>query len=110
MTGPPSGESARIDARLEENFGLVIGALEKQQATARVMQEVLRMILERLMPGESEGPTMGELLAQLIERVGNVGQRAKRILTKLEAIGQDLPANIVMLLNEERGPPAGEGS
>ncbi len=110
MAEPSASALARTEARVEGNFGLMLAGMEKQQGTARLMQETLKMILERLTPGESEGPTMGELLAQLIEVVGNVDQRARRILTRLEAIGQDLPANIVMLLNEERGPPAGEGS
>lgn len=89
---------------------MVLDALEKQRGITRLMQETLRMILEHLTPGESEGPTMGELLAQLIEVIGNVDQRAKRILARVETIGQGLPAEVVMLLNEERRPATGETS
>lgn len=69
------------------------------------MLEMIRAILERLTPDGSEGPTLGELLAQLIEMIGNVDVRAKRLLTRLEAMRHDLPANIVALPNQEPGQP-----
>jgi len=91
---------------MEENSGLVLAGMEKQQGVARLIQETLRMIPERLTRRESQGPTMGEMPARLIEVLGNVDRRAKRVLTQLEAIGQNLPADIVMLLNKECRPPA----
>ena len=53
---------------------------------------------------------MGELPARLIEGVGKVDQRARRILTRLGATEQNLPANIVMLLSEQRGLSGGKAS
>lgn len=44
------------------------------------MQEALRTAPECLMLRDGEGPTMGEMPARLIERVGKANQRARRIL------------------------------
>jgi len=62
------------------------------------------------MLGDCEGPHIGELLARLIEGIGKVDQRVRRILARLEATGLDLPANIVMRLSEERGRFEGNAS
>ena len=90
---------------MTEPSSSVLGGQESQRRNERVMLEMIRTILEWLTPEKGEGPTMGELLAQLIEMIGNVDVRAKRIMDRLEAMRHDLPANIVALLNEERGQP-----
>ena len=46
----------------------------------------------------------------LFEVTDNADRKATRILTRLEAIGQNLPADIVMLLYKERRPPMGKRS
>ena len=74
------------------------------------MQEPLWTAPECLMLRDSEGPTMGEMPARLIEGAGRVDQRARRVLAWLGATGQDLPANIVVLLSEERWPSGGKAS
>ena len=74
------------------------------------MQEALRTAPECLISRDSEGPTMGEMPARLIEGVGRVDQRARRILARLGTTGQDLSANIVVLFSEERGPSGGKAS
>lgn len=110
MAEPSTIALARFDARMEEHFERVLAGMEGQKVLLRAMNEGVEIILERLAPGENKGPTVGELLAQLVEAVGNVDLRARRILTRIEAIGQDLPANIVLLLNEERGGPSAKES
>lgn len=91
---------ARIEKRMEESFGLVLARMEKQREPARLTQETARTIRERLTPGESEKPALGEMPVLLIKVAGNADRRAARILTRLKASGQELPADIVMLLDE----------
>ena len=109
MTGLSATGLAGIETRMEESFGLVLEAMEKQQAIMRAMGDALRIILERLTPGESEGPTTGELPARPVEGVGNVDPRTRPIPARLEATRQEPPATIVMLPDEEHGTAAAKG-
>ncbi len=69
MTDGTSVILARMEARMEAS-----------QSFLRASGEPPKTILERLTLQQSDGSSMGELLTGLAARVGNVDQRAKRIL------------------------------
>lgn len=54
--------------------------MDASQSLLGADSELLKTILERLTPQQSDGPSMGELLTELVAGVGNVNQRTKRIL------------------------------
>lgn len=80
----------------------IIGTLEAQGETLRLIAERLGMILEKLTPEVSDGPTMQELLAELVTRVGDNGALLRRIDRRTESMAMSLPDDIVRAM---KGPP-----
>ena len=70
----------------------------------RLVVERMDLVIEKLHPGETEGPTLQELLAELVIRVGDNWLGIHRIDRRTESMADNLPRDIVMALT---GHPIG---
>ena len=74
----------------------------------RMIAERLGLVLEKLYPAETEGPTLQELLAEMVGRLGDNTVLLTRIDRRTETMASSLPDDIVRVLKD--GPGAnGDG-
>ena len=85
----------------------IIATLGAQSQMLRLIAEQLRVLLEKLTPEIGEGPTMQELLAELVVRVGDNGALLRRIDRRTESMVMDLPDDIVRAM---KGAPGANGN
>jgi len=93
-----AGQTALKDGQTE-----VINSLGAQSQLLRLIAEQLRILLEKLTPEVGEGPTMQELLAELVARVGGNGALLRRIDRRTESMAMDLPDDVVRAMKGTPG-------
>ena len=98
LTQLAAGQMALKDGQAE-----IIDALGAQSQLLRLIAEQLRILLEKLTPEIGEGPTMQELLAELVVRVGDNGALLRRIDRRTESMAMDLPSDVVRAMKGASG-------
>ena len=93
------GEQAELKAGQAE----IAGTLEAHGQLLRLVSEQLRIIIEKLTPEVGEGPTMQELLAELVARVGDNGARLRRIDRRTDSMATSLPDDVVRAIKGASG-------
>ncbi|WP_158803418.1 hypothetical protein [Acidisoma sp. L85] len=79
------------------------GALEAQGAILRLLSEQLGVVIEKLTPALDDGPTMQELLAELVARVGDNGVLLRRIDRRIDSMATSLPDDVVRAMKGASG-------
>jgi hypothetical protein len=81
--------------RLETGQEALTTAVAAQGQVLRSIHEQLALLLERLTPKITDGPTLQELLAELVGRVGDNGALLRRIARRTESMEMSLPDDVV---------------
>ena len=78
-------------------------ALDAQGELLRSIVERLGLILEKLYPEAAEGPTLQELLAEMVVRLGDQSVLLNRIDRRAESMASSLPADVVRAITSASG-------
>ena len=89
--------------RLESGQEALTTAVTAQGEVLRSIAEQLALVLERLTPQASDGPTLQELLAELVGRVGDNGALLRRIDRRTESMAKSLPDDVVRVMTGASG-------
>jgi uncharacterized membrane protein YccC len=81
----------------------IAGTLEANGQILRLLSEQLRIIIEKLTPDVGDGPTLQELLAELVARVGDNGAFLRRIDRRTESMATTLPDDLVRAIGRASG-------
>jgi hypothetical protein len=81
----------------------IAGILEAQGAILRPLSEQLGVVIEKLTPALDDGPTMQELLAELVARVGDNGALLRRIDRRTDSMATSLPDDVVRAMKGTSG-------
>lgn len=76
----------------------------------RVIVERLGLIVEKLYPEETEGPTLQELLTELVSRVGDNGILIRRIDRRTESMALSLPDDVARAVKGGSGAAGNDGA
>ena len=101
-----SSALARIEtgqAELRTGQEAIAKALEGQGELLRSIVERLGLILEKLYPEATEGPTLQELLAEMVARLGDQSVLLNRIDRRTESMASSLPADVVRAITGASG-------
>jgi hypothetical protein len=85
----------------------IIETLNTQAQVLRLIAERLGVIIEKLTPEVGEGPSMQELLAELVVRVGDNAALLRRIDRRTESMAMSLPDDVVRAM---KGPTGTNGN
>ena len=85
----------------------IIETLNTQAQVLRLIAERLGVIIEKLTPEVGEGPSMQELLAELVVRVGDNAALLRRIDRRTESMAMSLPDDVVRAM---KGLPGANGN
>jgi hypothetical protein len=93
----------------------VARALAAHGEVLRLISEQLGIVIEKLTPEIGDGPTMQELLAELVVRVGDNGALLRRIDRRTDSMATSLPDDVVRAVKEAscangHGAAAGRGA
>jgi hypothetical protein len=88
----------------------IIGTLGRQTEILRLIAEQLSLVLEKLTPQVGEGPTLQELLAELVARVGDNGALLRRIDRRTESMAMSLPGDVVRAMKAAIGANGNSGN
>jgi hypothetical protein len=69
----------------------------------RLLSEQLAIVIEKLTPEAGDGPTLQELLAELVVRVGDNGALLRRIDRRTESMAMSLPDDVVRAMKGAAG-------
>ena len=106
MAADNSSALARIEAgqaELRADQEATAKILEGHGDLLRTIVERLGLILEKLCPEATEGPTLQELLAELVSRLGDQTVLLNRIDRRTETMATDLPADVVRAIHGASG-------
>ncbi len=81
----------------------IAGTLEAHGQVLRLVSEQLRIIIEKLTPEVGDGPTLQELLAELVARVGDNGALLRRIDRRTDSMASSLPDDVVRAIKGASG-------
>jgi len=81
----------------------IIATLGMQGQVLRLITERLCILLGKLTPEVGEGPTLQEMLAELVTRVGDNGALLRRIDRRTESMAMALPDDIVRAMKAASG-------
>jgi hypothetical protein len=73
----------------------IAGTLEAHGQVLRLISEQLGILIEKLTPDPGDGPTLQELLAELVARVGDNGALLRRIDRRTDSMATTLPNDVV---------------
>jgi hypothetical protein len=79
------------------------GTLATHTQVLRFISEQLAIVIEKLTPEAGDGPTLQELLAELVARVGDNGALLRRIDRRTESMAMSLPDDIVRAMKGATG-------
>lgn len=88
---------------LKRGQGEIIAVLGTQGEVLRLIAERLGILLEKLTPEIGEGPTMQELLAELVTRVGDNAALLRRIDRRTESMALALADDVVRAMKGASG-------
>ena len=106
---------SRGQDELKAEQAQIAGTLEAHGAILRLLSEQLGVVIEKLTPELGDGPTMQELLAELVARVGDNGALLRRIDRRTDSMATSLPDDVVRAMKGASGAdghaaPAGHGA
>jgi hypothetical protein len=81
----------------------IAGTLEAHGQVLRLISEQLRIIIEKLTPELGDGPTLQELLAELVVRVGDNTALLRRIDRRTDSMATSLPDDVVRAMKGASG-------
>ncbi|WP_159013278.1 hypothetical protein [Acidisoma sp. S159] len=84
----------------------IASTLAAQSQVLRLISEQLGIVIEKLTPELGDGPTMQELLAELVARVGDNGALLRRIDRRTDSIATSLSDDVVRAM---KGAAAANG-
>lgn len=85
-------------ARLNEGQEALLAAAEAQGEALRVIAERLVLVLEKLTPVAGDGPTLQEIMAEMVKRIGENGTLLRRIDRRTESMAEGLPAEVAQAI------------
>jgi hypothetical protein len=83
------------------------GTLATHTQVLRLISEQLAIVIEKLTPEAGDGPTLQELLAELVARVGDNGALLRRIDRRTESMAMSLPDDVARAM---KGPTRANGN
>jgi len=83
---------------LKDEQAKMLGALAAQSQVLRLISEQMAIVIEKLTPEIGEGPTMQELLAELVARVGDNAALLRRIDRRTDSMSTSLPDDVVRVM------------
>ena len=101
-----SGALARIEtgqAKLRTGQETLVNLLQGHGDLLRTIVERLGLILEKLYPEATDGPTLQELLAEMVVRLGEQSVLLHRIDRRTESMAASLPADVVRAITGASG-------
>jgi hypothetical protein len=101
-------EIAATQRDLATGQAAIITTLGTQSQMLRVITEQLGVIIEKLTPQAGDGPTLQELLAELVARTGDNGALLRRIDRRTESMAKDLPDDVVRAMKKASGANGNE--
>jgi hypothetical protein len=81
----------------------MVSALAAQGQVLRLVSEQLGIVIAKLTPEIGEGPTMQELLAELVARVGDNAALLRRIDRRTDSMAASLPDDVVRAMKGASG-------
>jgi hypothetical protein len=81
----------------------IAGTLAAHGQVLRLISEQLGIIIEKLTPELGDGPTLQELLAELVARVGDNGALLRRIDRRTDSMATSLPDDVVRAMKGASG-------
>jgi hypothetical protein len=81
----------------------IAGTMEAHGQVLRLISEQLGIIIEKLTPEIGDGPTLQELLAELVARVGDNGALLRRIDRRTDSMATSLPDDVVRAMERASG-------
>jgi hypothetical protein len=81
----------------------IASTLDAHGEVLRLISEQLGVIIEKLTPELGDGPTLQELLAELVVRVGDNGALLRRIDRRTDSMATSLPDDVVRAIKEASG-------
>ena len=81
----------------------IASTLAAQSQVLRLITEQLGIVIEKLTPGPGDGPTLQELLAELVARVGDNGALLRRIDRRTDSMATSLPDDVVRAMKGASG-------
>ena len=98
MSSSPAVE-AKLN-RVADDLASVVQALRLMSATQRQHGELLAQVVALLTPEPvAPGPSLGELLAQLVGRVGEIGGELRQVGDSLDETTRRLPERMAAALD-----------
>jgi hypothetical protein len=73
----------------------IAGTLEAHGQVLRLISEQVGILIEKLTPDPGDGPTLQELLAELVARAGDNGALLRRIDRRTDSMATSLPDDVV---------------
>ncbi len=81
----------------------IAGTLAAQSQTLRLIADQLSVLIEKLTPELGDGPTLQELLAELVAKVGDNGALLRRIARRTDSMSTTLPDDVVRAMKGAAG-------
>jgi hypothetical protein len=81
----------------------IAGTLEAHGQVLRLISEQLGIVIEKLTPELGDGPTLQELLAELVARVGDNGALLRRIDRRTDSMATSLRDDVVRAMKGASG-------
>ena len=81
----------------------IASALAAHSEILRLLAEQLSIVIEKLTPEPGEGPTLQELLAELVARVGDNGALLRRIDRRTDSMATSLPDEVARAMRAASG-------
>lgn len=103
MATENSSALARIEAgqaELKTEHAAMAKVLDSHGEQLRVIADRLGLILEKLYPEATEGPTLQELLAEMVVRLSDQTVLLNRIDRRTESMAASLPADVVRAMKD----------
>jgi hypothetical protein len=88
---------------LKAGQAAIAGTLEAHGQVLRLISEQLGVIIEKLTPELGDGPTLQELLAELVVRVGDNTALLRRIDRRTDSMATSLPDDVVRAMKGASG-------
>ena len=88
---------------LKSEQAQMVSTLAAQGQVLRLVSEQLGIVIAKLTPELGDGPTMQELLAELVARVGDNGALLRRIDRRTDSMATSLPDDVVRAMKGASG-------
>jgi hypothetical protein len=88
---------------LEAEQAQIASTLAAQSQVLRLISEQMAIVIEKLTPELGDGPTMQELLAELVARVGDNAALLRRIDRRTDSMATSLPDDVVRAMKGASG-------